>query len=104
MTQAMFPEFDADTVWPEWFTPGKTTPACHKARVQRGMHPLGLPLLNTGGEGPERCGNCAHRCTISMGGTYHKCALVQNTNGPATDLRCKWAACMSYRRGEGFDG
>ena len=98
MSPTLFSECDSTAQWPSWFTPGTTTPACHKAHVQRGRHPLGLPLLRAKGEGPERFGNCGHRCTQSMSRTYHKCGLFPVTNGPATDLRLGWPACMSYKR------
>jgi hypothetical protein len=79
-------------VWPEWFTPGSTTPATHKARVRKGLHPLGGRLSASTS---ATCGNCAHlrRVTTRSGKTFNKCAMGTATAGPATDLRLGWRGC-----------
>ncbi len=64
---------DQIPAWPDWFTPGKTTPATHVQNVRRGLHPLGLPLLKT--HDGATCGNCRHLCRVSQSGTYIKCEL-----------------------------
>ena len=75
---------------PEWFTPAKGRPTQTK-NVQRGLHPMGMKLLNAGIG--ERCGNCVHLYTRQMAGTYHKCAKVKDSRSPTTDIRKKWAGC-----------
>ena len=82
--------FETTPKWPAWFAVNKTTPAIHKDRVARGLHPMGLPLAGNG----ETCGSCANivqnRCK------YYKCRL-HNTAGPATDIRMKWPACSEWK-------
>lgn len=64
-------------------------------RIQRGFHPFGLRLREPAG---ETCGGCTHLQTKrSGGGTYFKCALRGDTNGPATDVRKRWPACTSWK-------
>ncbi len=88
--------FDVTPIWPEWFYPGKNAPECHKANVQRGLHPMGFPLLK---QNPieKRCRNCANATTHRQSKSWIKCDLVKATHGPATDIRDKWAACVNWK-------
>lgn len=96
-TPTLFGE-DPGAEIPTWFTAGNHTPNTHTARVLRGLHPFGLPLLNPKGEGVETCGNCANRVAHKGNTkTYQKCDLMEYTSGAGTDLRKRWAACQSYK-------
>ena len=55
-------------------------------------------LMLIGGSGPEgkRCKHCKHLFVKRMGNKYFKCALRQNTNGPATDHRMNYQACWKF--------
>jgi hypothetical protein len=50
------------------------------------------------GPGPEgtTCGTCRHLYRKSWGGTYFKCELYGDSNGPGTDFRKKWQSCRKY--------
>lgn len=63
--------------------------------LARGIHPLTRTRLRPEG---GTCGDCAHLRpeTIRSGRTFYKCALVGSTNGPGTDLRISWPACVRY--------
>jgi hypothetical protein len=76
------------------------TPSATKRRTQRneamiakGLHPFGPPLRQPRG---ETCGTCRFAQAVRMAGTYWKCEKMQNTHGPATDLRLKWPACALW--------
>ncbi|TXK52354.1 hypothetical protein FVR03_01170 [Pontibacter qinzhouensis] len=62
----------------------------------------GNPLLKSFGKGPEgeRCKNCKHIYRKQYAGTYYKCELRGNTNGPGTDHRVNWPACGKFEKGE----
>jgi hypothetical protein len=60
----------------------------NESLLARGLHPVSRrPLLGHG-----TCGECSHCC---RNGRYIKCDL-NATNGPGTDIRLKWPACVSY--------
>jgi hypothetical protein len=49
----------------------------------------------------QTCGTCAHCYKKQFSGTYYKCDLTKQTNGPATDWRIGWQACGKWEpRGE----
>jgi hypothetical protein len=60
----------------------------NQAWLDRGMHPVSRRALR----GKGTCGECAH-CVRH--GRYIKCEL-NATNGPGTDIRLKWPACISF--------
>jgi hypothetical protein len=84
-----FPEpvvFPADA--PQSYTRRLT--ARNEAMLRSGKHPAtGRPLANNG----MTCNTCANRTSLHKVATYHKCALVPVTGGPATDIRLSWPAC-----------
>jgi hypothetical protein len=57
--------------------------------LDRGIHPVSRRALR--GEGT--CGECDH---CKRQGRYVKCDL-NSTGGPATDIRLKWPACVSFK-------
>lgn len=70
-----------------------------KARKrERERRSAGNPLLIRLGPGPEgaTCGGCVHLFAKRYAGTYHKCELRGDTNGPGTDHRVRWPACGRY--------
>ena len=77
------------TAWPAWFN-GDNAPACHRKSVTAGRHPFGMALINNG----ETCGSC--RNAYDNGGGYWKCRHGRYLQGPATDLRKRWAACTLW--------
>lgn len=58
------------------------------------------PLRRLLGPGPEgaRCKECEHLEGHTYAKTYYKCALRNNTGGPATDHRVNWKACAKFKR------
>lgn len=58
------------------------------------------PCVRLFGPGPdgETCRHCAHLLRKRMSKTYLKCALRQNTSGPATDHKAKWNACTRFEK------
>lgn len=60
----------------------------NESLLARGLHPVSRRALR--GEGT--CGECAH---CYRHGRYIKCDL-NSTSGPATDIRLKWPACVSF--------
>ncbi|MBT9255404.1 hypothetical protein KMZ30_07435 [Phycicoccus sp. KQZ13P-1] len=77
-----------------------------RAEIANGRHPLaGAPLhaqaptdpAPGGRPLPFTCGTCSHRQTHRHNSrSYQKCDLVPVTNGPGTDLRLWWPACINY--------
>ncbi len=57
------------------------------------------------GTGPARktCRDCRHRATLRFTKSYQKCRLMRAswTSGPATDIRCRDAACRYFEPTEG---
>lgn len=80
---------------PRWFRGGTAT---QRERVALGLHPMGRQLL---AGRAETCGSCAHLQRNQWDKVYLKCALAQNTHGPATDIRAKWAACVEWKPAAG---
>jgi hypothetical protein len=68
----------------------------HQARRRyyqaAGLHPTGAPL----GPAGRTCGECAHHWVRRYDKAYHKCELVGDTAGPATDIRVRWPACARW--------
>lgn len=60
-----------------------------KATIARGRHPLTGGLAFPGAS----CGTCPH---MTRRGRYLKCGLGPTTNGPATDIRASWPACIRH--------
>lgn len=56
------------------------------------------PMVRTYGYGPKdkRCKHCQYLFYKQFSKKYWKCALRQNTNGPATDHRINWRACGKF--------
>ena len=56
------------------------------------------PMVKTYGYGPEgkRCKHCSHLFKKQYAGTYYKCDLRFNTNGPGSDHRVNWSACGKF--------
>lgn len=54
------------------------------------------------GSGPEgtTCGMCRYLWRKNSGGTYFKCKLYGDSNGPGTDFRKKWGSCAKYEAKE----
>lgn len=83
--------------WPPWFNgDAKSSPATHRKRVWRGLHPLGQEI------GPEdqTCGGCRHRISTTTRGyrvAFPKCAKSQQSDGKATDCLSKWRACVLFQ-------
>lgn len=46
------------------------------------------------------CGQCKHLITKRYAGTYFKCELTKQSNGPGTDWRKSWEACGRFEEGE----
>lgn len=70
-----------------------------ETRIANGFHPHGARLL--GGLTDETCGNCAHMKVKRYSGTYFKCGLLKDANGPGSDVRKKWPACVSWKAKDG---
>ena len=52
----------------------------------------------TGAQG-ESCRTCKNLSVKHYGATnYYKCALMNDTNGPGTDIRLKSPACKRWER------
>ena len=51
---------------------------------------FGLDSMN------RKCKECRLLRRKRMGGTYFKCALRGDTNGPGTDHRANWNACARF--------
>lgn len=60
----------------------------NEALSARGLHPVSRRGLRSEGT----CGECNH---VTRHGRYIKCDL-NATGGPATDIRLKWPACVSF--------
>ena len=87
--------------WPPWFYVGKNTSPRHVRNVCRGWHPIGIPLLTPNTDG-RKCKHCAHLHVNGHTRNYFKCGRTTWTNGSATDIRLKWAACtMFYEENDG---
>lgn len=58
----------------------------------------GNPMIAECGAGPAgaTCGTCAHLVVKHYAGTYFKCGMRKDTNGPTTDVRKRWPACAKY--------
>lgn len=58
----------------------------------------GNPLRRRFGPGPDgaTCKTCVHLFAKRYAGTYYKCALRGDTNGPGTDHRVRWPSCGKY--------
>ena len=52
------------------------------------------------GSGPagETCRTCKHILHTGNDGRYKKCALVNFTRGPATDIKVKSPACKFWKK------
>ena len=93
MSDATLPGF-ATPPLREKLNPGPARTALNRATIASGRHPLTRhPLLGNG----ETCGSCAHRITGQYAYRYHKCDLIANTHGAATDLRLSWPACDLWK-------
>lgn len=66
------------------------------AKPKRGQ-PKGNAAPIGSGPAGETCRTCVHARCVKLGKTYHKCALVKATGGPATDIRLKWPACARWQ-------
>lgn len=86
MTDSLF-EFEASDDMLGFSVAGMTKGQLQCTSV--GLHPLGARLAGNG----ETCGSC----DFVKGRTYKKCGIARNTLGPGTDVRLKWAACVSWR-------
>jgi hypothetical protein len=66
-----------------------------KDRIARGVHPFGAPLRSPAG---EKCATCIHLREKEMRSRkmFFKCARNRDTNGPGTDLRKSWPACVFW--------
>lgn len=64
-----------------------------------GVHPTTrLRLREPAG---ETCGSCDWRQSFTPNRrTFHKCAAVAMTHGPATDVRLSWPACSGWTKAE----
>jgi len=57
------------------------------------------PMLKFGrGPAGKRCKECRHLFSKHYGNTYHKCRFRFDTNGPGTDHRVNWAACVKFEQ------
>jgi hypothetical protein len=59
------------------------------------------PCIKTFGAGPEgeMCRGCIHLMRHQGASrTFLKCALRQNTSGPATDHFASWPACAKFEK------
>lgn len=63
---------------------------------RKNVNPLVI-LLGCGPAG-ELCRNCKHFYRKHYSRTYYKCELRGDTNGPGTDHRAKWPACVRFER------
>ena len=56
------------------------------------------PCVALYGPGPagKRCKDCRLLYAKHYSGTYYKCKLRTNTNGPGTDHRVNWPACGKF--------
>ncbi len=56
------------------------------------------PMVEVYGAGPDgaRCGDCIQFITKHFDKSYHKCLLRGDSNGPGTDQRVRWQACVKY--------
>lgn len=65
----------------------------NREALAKGRHPVTKVALANNG---KTCGDCEHH--VVAGGhakRYHKCEF-NDTNGPATDIRVSWPACIRY--------
>lgn len=62
-------------------------------------HPRRNPCLEVFRKGPDgaTCKKCQHLRRKSYAGTFIKCAMRPDTNGPGTDHRVHWQACGKYQ-------
>ena len=59
------------------------------------------PMVQAFGFRPsKKCKDCKHLFAKRFAGTYYKCGLRLNSNGPATDHRVRWNACSKFEGGE----
>lgn len=66
-----------------------------QSQIGRGIHPATeMALANNG----QTCGTCKHCEGFRHGGksTYYKCLLMPVTNGPGSDIRLSWPACVKW--------
>lgn len=62
------------------------------------LHNGAYPYRPGTGPAGETCKGCANATSRGHNGrTYWKCALVQPTHGPGTDIRLKTPACRAWR-------
>jgi hypothetical protein len=81
---------------PEQLSADRCRTITNKPLLARGVHPiLRLPLAGNG----HTCGDCANHIARRFNKTYHKCRL-NDTAGPATDLRVSWPACTRWEATE----
>lgn len=69
------------------------------AKAKRGQAKGHAAPIGSGPSG-ETCGTCQYARKRVFAKTYFKCALVQSTGGPGTDIRLKWAACSRWAKRE----
>lgn len=50
--------------------------------------------------GSEKCATCRHLRRKTFSRTYLKCGKGPDTNGPGTDLRARWPACVLWERSD----
>lgn len=96
MSDDLFPETRptwAETPKAEKLSPDRARTLRNKVLIARGVHPFGSPLRQPPG---ETCGSCAHLRVKEYAGKYFKCAKKRDSNGPATDARKSWPACVSW--------
>jgi hypothetical protein len=56
------------------------------------------PMVRAFGRGPEGkiCRECRHMIVKRFAKTYYKCRFRENTNGPGSDHRVRWSACVKF--------
>lgn len=74
--------------------------AMARKRIELGIHPTGRRLRETPEFGQAMtCGDCVH-CYDGHRGKFKKCDLGKHTQGPATDIRARWPACIRFERSQ----
>lgn len=61
----------------------------------------GYPARPGSGPEGETCKTCRHYCVVPYHGkAYRKCALVEWTHGPGTDIKSSSPACLHWESSE----
>jgi len=62
------------------------------------------PMVRAFGRGPNgvKCRTCRYLQKKEQGKTYYKCQYRGDTNGPGTDHRVNWDACVLYKEATGM--